>query len=157
MMSKRNKILLSLYLIFIIAAFSQQSLLFKTYSSQDLGQLTEAIYSEASHLPKIQKIAIGSVLINRRNSKDFPDNFSDIIHEAANQTPCQFSIKCHDNILINKEDSSWINSQKIAKNLLREKYNDPTKGALYFKENYDATGTFKNKQAVQIGNYIFYK
>ena len=136
--------------------------------------LAKNIYHEARGEGNEGKIAVSNVVINRVNSKNFPNDICSVVYQRNQITfidkilkifpiPafCQFSWTCdlkpNDSFYENK---SWESSQKIAKEVFEGLHNDITAGAThYFNPNKVSTPAWANelKKTKVIGEHHFYK
>ena len=107
--------------------------------------LATAIYHEANAESVKGQIAVANVIMNRVESKDFPNSVCGVISQ--------------------KSQFSWYNKTKhkytdetlaIARKMLNNRQ-DNTNGALFFHSGKNPYWTKKMKMTKQIGNHKFYK
>ena len=120
-----------------------------TYAENQTEQilcLAKNIYHEARGEQDEGKIAVSNVVINRVNSKNFPNDICSVVYQRNQITfidkilkifpipaLCQFSWTCD----LKPNDSfydykSWESSQKIAKAVFEGLHNDITGGATHY-------------------------
>lgn len=147
-----------------IAGKQTQSLLYGTTASRgtsvsrnsssvDLYWLPRIIEAEAGAEPYKGKIAVGNVILNRVNSKDFPNTVKGVIFEYYQGIP-QFS-PVAEGTIYNTPSQASINAANDALNGVR-----PVGSATYFFNPDKAEGKWivNNKTYVKrIGNHVFYK
>ena len=136
--------------------------------------LAKNIYHEARGEENEGKIAVSNVVINRVNSKNFPNDICSVVYQRNQITfidkilkifpiPafCQFSWTCD----LKPNDSfydykSWESSQKIANAVFEGLHNDITGGATHYfnpgKVNTPAWAKELQKTKV-VGEHHFYK
>ena len=132
----------------------------------DLDCMSKNIYFEAAIESTAGKIAVGQVVLNRMNSKYYPDTVCEVVKQGrhyANGFPvrdrCQFSWYCdgkHDDPY---PGQLWKKSQEIAKFMLTSGYEvDITDGALNYHADYipDPRWAKHKNKTVKIDRHIFY-
>lgn len=123
------------------------------YTSGDLYWLSRIIQAEAGAEPYKGKVAVGSVILNRVNSKEFPNTIYNVIFEYYGNIP-QFS-PVQDGTIYNTPSQDSINAAKDAINGVR-----PVGNSTYFFNPDKAKGSWivKSKTYVtRIGGHVFYK
>ncbi len=121
--------------------------------STDLYWLSRIIHAEAEGEPYSGKVAVGSVILNRVASRDFPNTVKSVIFEYYQNIP-QFSPVAEGTIYNNPSEESI----KAAKEALSGQ--KPVGNSTYFFNPKKAEGKWivKNKTYVaQIGEHVFYK
>lgn len=77
--------------------------------------LSEAIYYEARSERVAGQIAVAEVIVNRVNSKHFPNSFCGVVYQGAERnTGCQFTFTCDGSTALQPKGRHWKRSQKIA-------------------------------------------
>ncbi len=125
----------------------------KKYTDDDIYWLARIIEAEAGGEPYKGKIAIGNVILNRVNSKEFPNTIYNVIFEYYGSIP-QFS-PVADGTIYNTPSQESINAAKDAINGAR-----PVGNSTYFFNPNKTAGTWivKNKTYVtKIGEHVFYQ
>ena len=121
------------------------------YTNSDLDLLARLIEAEAGGEGYNVKLAVGAVVINRVQSKEWAPTISDVIYQKFDSyyqfTPVQ-------NGTINNPASA--DSIKAAKEALTDK--DPSQGAIYYFDNSTTNEWIRSKRiTVHLGNMIFAK
>lgn len=133
-----------------------------TLVEKDVNCLAKNIYYEARNEPKEGKVAVGVVTINRSENPKYPDNICDVVYHRTKskegRTICQFSWTCMRLAKPSENDPLWVESIRIAKNLLLGQYE-------YWEKKYQSAHHFHNtsvspgwnkKVVARIGRHIFY-
>ena len=162
------KFIISLYFL-LISIFSYAN----DYDEQTIC-LAQNIYHEARGEKVEGQIAVSNVVINRVESKQFPNDICSVVYQR-NQIEiidkvlkllripafCQFSWTCdpisNDSY---KDSESWKNSQSLAREIVQGMHDDLTNGAThYFNPMKVPTPHWANvyKKTIVIGNHHFYK
>ncbi|WP_353095502.1 cell wall hydrolase [Tissierella praeacuta] len=124
----------------------------KAYNQDDLYWLARIIEAEASGESYKGKVAVGSVILNRVNSKEFPNTVYGVIFEYYGKIP-QFS-PVAEGTIYNTPSEESIKAAKEAINGAK-----PVGNSTYFFNPAKAAGTWivKNKTYVtKIGGHSFY-
>lgn len=109
--------------------------------------LATAIYHEANNQTLAGKQAVGHVIINRKNDKQFPKSICGVVSQ-----PNQFSWYRKMKHRYNEE------TMKIAREMLYQRPKDNTNGALFFHNpSVKPAWTKRMKMTRKIGNHYFYK
>lgn len=121
------------------------------YTNAELDLLARLIEAETGGESYNARVAVGAVVINRVQSKDWAANINDVIYQKYGDyyqfTPVQ-------NGMIKKAASE--DSINAAKEALSGK--DPSKGAIYYYDNSSTNTWIKSKEVtVRLGNMIFAK
>ena len=132
----------------------------------ELECLSKNIYFEASTESTAGKIAVGQVVLNRKDSISFPNTVCDVVYEGKHyksgfpvRDRCQFSWYCdgkHDRPFRGK---LWENSVELAKFLLEtDDLVDITDGATFYHADYISAPrwTTTKIKTVTIDRHIFY-
>ncbi|HSH35768.1 cell wall hydrolase [Schnuerera sp.] len=125
----------------------------RNYNSDDVHWLARIIEAEAGGEPYEGKVAVGNVILNRVNSKSFPNTIYNVIFEYYGSIP-QFS-PVADGTIYNTPSQESINAAKDALNGMR-----PVGNSTYFFNPNKAAGTWivQNKSYVsRIGGHVFYQ
>ncbi|KFZ41350.1 MULTISPECIES: spore cortex-lytic enzyme [Thermoactinomyces] len=115
-------------------------------SENDIHLLAQAVYAEGRGESYIGQVAIAAVILNRLESREFPDTISGIIFQ-----PLAFEAVADGQI--------WMQPDETAKKAVRDALNgwDPTGGALYYFNPERATSKWiwNRPQIKKIGKHIF--
>jgi len=128
----------------------------------DLELLALNIYHEARGEPEEGMIAVASVVLNRVRSLDFPDSISKVIKQGGEKLHrCQFSWFCDgrsDAAGNHGNHDDWLESRRIAREVLIGWQADPTGGALYYYNPKKASPAWRNRRRFlkSIGNHDFH-
>ena len=131
-----NKILFSFAVMFLI----------QNATAKDVKCLATAIYHEANAESEKGQIAVANVIMNRVESKDFPNSVCGVISQ--------------------KSQFSWYGKTKhkysdktvaVAEKVLAKRVNDVTNGSLFFHSGKDPYWTKKMKFVTKIGGHKFYR
>lgn len=125
----------------------------KNHTSGDTYWLSRIIEAEAGSEPYKGKVAVGNVILNRVNSKEFPNTIYNVIFEYYGNIP-QFS-PVQDGTIYNTPSQESVNAAKDALNGVR-----PVGNATYFFNPNKAKGSWivKSKSYVTtIGGHAFYQ
>ncbi|MCI0732220.1 MAG: cell wall hydrolase [Methylococcaceae bacterium] len=128
--------------------------------TEDLECLALNIYFEARSEPALGRRAVGHVVMNRVNHRDFPDSICDVVRQGGSRTPkqCQFSWWCDGLPDKPYHRALWLKSLKLAVEIYTGRSNDPTGGALWYHADYANPGWSRTFQrGPKIGRHIFYR
>ena len=121
--------------------------------------LTEALYFEARGESLKGQIAVAEVILNRVDSRRYPNTICKVVHQGQNRrNACQFSYRCDGrrNIVGNKR--VWNKLGKVAWMMMEGKPRVLTEGALYY-HNTTVSPSWSRKfvRTTRIGAHIFYR
>ena len=125
----------------------------KEYNSDDLYWLSRIIHAEAGGEPYNGKVAVGNVILNRVNSKNFPNTIYGVIFEYFGSIP-QFE-PVHNGTIYNTPSEDSI---KAAKEALSG--SKPVGSSIYFFNPSKAQGTWivkNNTYVTTIAGHAFYR
>lgn len=94
--------------------------------------LALAMYFEARNEGPEGMRAVGSVVLNRVESEDFPSTPCEVVKEGGETPPCQFSWWCDGRSDVPRDAELWQTALEVAAALLEDRGEDPTNGALFF-------------------------
>ena len=133
---------------------------------KQLDCMSKNIYFEAAIESTAGKIAVGQVVLNRINSKYYPDTVCEVVKQGrhySNGFPvrdrCQFSWYCDGKHDVPYPGQLWKKSQDIAKFMLTSGYEvDITDGALNYHADYIPNPRWakETNKTVKIDRHIFY-
>ena len=130
--------------------------------------LAEAIYFEAGNQSDAGRLAVGHVVLNRQEMREYPNTICDVVHQAeyrenwkGNMIPvkhrCQFSYFCDGKPETIEDSKTWNESYMLATLLVNGMY-DFTHGAShYHNDSVHPYWADHLKHTVTIDNHIFYK
>lgn len=129
---------------------------------QDVRCLAKNIYYEARNEPKEGKVAVGVVTLNRVENPKYPKSICEVVNHRTKsregKTVCQFSWTCMRLAKPQESDPLWLDSIRIAKNLLLGQYT-------HWEKKYERAHHFHNtsvnpgwnlRVVARIGRHIFY-
>ncbi len=125
----------------------------RSFDNNDVYWLSRIIHAEAGAEPYRGKVAVGNVVLNRVNSKEFPNTIYGVIFEYYKNIP-QFS-PVQDGTIYNTPSQESIQAAKESLNGVR-----PVGNSTYFFNPDKAAGTWivRNKSYVtRIGGHVFYQ
>jgi spore germination cell wall hydrolase CwlJ-like protein len=128
---------------------------------RQLACMTENIYWEAAGEPAEGKIAVAQIVMNRVQSRDFPNDPCAVIYQKDifySRVVCQFSWFCMPGFTDRKiNQAMWRESQLAAKKVMLEGFRLPSlDGALYYHADY-VNPRWRLDRVTQIGRHIFYQ
>ena len=130
--------------------------------------LAEAIYFEAGNQSDAGRLAVGHVVLNRVEMREYPDTICGVVHDAqweenwkGHMVPvlhkCQFSYFCDGKPEIPEDSKTWNESLVLAALLYNGMF-DFTHGANhYHNDTVHPYWADHLKRTVTIDNHIFYK
>ncbi len=121
--------------------------------------VAQNIYFEARSEPRLGKIAVGHVVMNRVRSEVFPDTPCEVVRQGGEDRRhrCQFSWWCD-----GKSDKpanllAWTESMHLARDIVWGRVPDPTAGALWYHAEYvKPKWRTAFHQGPKIGRHLFY-
>ena len=137
--------------------------------NNDIYCMAQNIYFEAGNQPLAGKIAVAQVVINRTNHPNYPTTMCDVIYQAklkenwlGNMVPirhqCQFSWFCDGKSDDPVDSPTWMNSLKVAADVVQGKYGDITEGSTHYHSIYvNPYWADSLNETVVINEHIFYK
>ena len=137
--------------------------------NNDIYCMAQNIYFEAGNQPLAGKIAVAQVVINRTNHPNYPTTMCDVIYQAkwkenwlGNLVPirhqCQFSWFCDGKSDDPVDSPTWMNSLKVAADVVQGKYGDITEGSTHYHSVYvNPYWADSLNETVIINEHIFYK
>ena len=116
--------------------------------------LAGAVYFESRGEPLAGQLAVARVIINRADSRRFPDSYCDVVYQRK-----QFSfVRGGKMPRINKASAAWKKARKIAHIAHHESWESEAGDALYFHAHYVNPRWAKKKVArARINSHIFYR
>ena len=140
----------------------------KAFASSEIECLAQAIYHESRGEPDRGQWAVASVILNRVDSRTYPDTVCGVVFQNAHMVNrCQFSFACdgrpddggHGNII---DRESWVQSNIMAliayrKSLEGARPEDgPTTAMHFHTTTVSPSWASAYTQVAAIGNHIFY-
>lgn len=125
--------------------------------------LAQNIYHEARSQSMVEKVAISQVVLNRVNSRKYPNTVCKVVYQAIRRDLlvvrdlCQFSWYCDGRSDHPSDFDSWIESVRVAALTMALKV-DFTEGALNYHAVYvKPSWAAKMRLTIRIGSHRFYK
>ncbi len=121
--------------------------------------LAEAVYYEARSETRSGQKAVAEVVMNRVDSKHFPDTVCGVVYEGSERsTGCQFSFTCDGSMDIAPKGKAWERSQDVAELVMNG-------GVLPFTgraTHYHTTAIKPNwsdnlRMTKRVGSHVFYR
>ena len=117
------------------------------------------LYHEARGEEPLGIIAVGKVVINRVNSKRFPNTVCDVVQQGGERlNRCQFSWWCDGRSDRAQDKEAWNNMVFYAKLMLNGSLKDPSGGALYYHtDSVEPYWAASSTHVATVGNHLFYQ
>ena len=137
--------------------------------NNDIYCMAQNIYFEAGNQPLAGKIAVAQVVLNRLEHPNYPTTMCDVIYQAkwkenwlGNLVPirhqCQFSWFCDGKSDDPVDSPTWMNSLKVAADVVQGKYGDITEGSTHYHSIYvHPYWADSLNETVVINEHVFYK
>lgn len=122
--------------------------------SRELMCLAQAVYFESRGEPLDGQLAVARVIVNRADSRTFPDDYCSVITQRS-----QFSFVRNGNIpQPNQGSAAWDRAKAIARIAHRDLWETPAHDALYFHATYVRPSWARRMtMRAQIDSHIFYR
>jgi spore germination cell wall hydrolase CwlJ-like protein len=115
-----------------------------------------ALYHEARGQGRTAMAAVGHVIRNRKNDRDFPATICGVVKAGGETPPCQFSFWCDGRPDTPTEREAFALAQQVADRVLAGVSTDPTDGALYFHtERVSPSWASSFRETHRSGGHIF--
>ena len=130
-----------------------------TVRFEELYCLAKNIYFESRNQPKIGKIAVAQVTLNKVKSDKFPSTVCEVIYQGGERrNRCQFSWYCDGKKDEPTNGPAWDDSVYLALLVYGDGFLDVTEGALWYHATYVSPSWAEHYQkTVRINNHIFYR
>ncbi len=127
--------------------------------NRELKCLSEALYFEARGEQIEGQIAVADVIINRKNSKQFPSTICGVVSEGSHKRhACQFSYNCDGKLELIYDKKTYRRIVKLSSIILNGSFSNVTNGATFFHASeVSPSWSKKFKKTKKIGRHIFYK
>lgn len=122
--------------------------------------LAKNIYFESRNQPRLGRIAVGQVTLNRVNSKRFPATICTVVRQGGERrNKCQFSWYCDGKSDEPKSGKVWDDCVYLALLLYSKQFTvDVTDGALWYHATYVSPSWAEHyEKTVRINEHIFYR
>lgn len=121
--------------------------------------LAEAIYFEARGEPIAGQIAVAEVVLNRVDSRSYPDTVCEVTNQRMGRgRACQFSYACDGQPEAMKSPLARDRAGKLARLMIDGHARTITAGATHFHATYVRPGwSRKFTRTAAIGNHVFFR
>jgi spore germination cell wall hydrolase CwlJ-like protein len=120
---------------------------------QAVACLAEAIYFEARGKGDKAALAVGNVVVNRREHREFPGTVCAVVTDG-----CEFSYRCDGKSDALRDPEERARALRAAEEVLAGEAPDPTHGALFFHSAAIDPGWFATRdRTAEIGGNVFYR
>lgn len=121
--------------------------------------LAEAIYFEARSEPRNGQRAVAEVILNRVESRRFPNSVCRVVNQGADRRHrCQFSYNCDGVPEYIAEPRAYKRAVDLAKEMLAAKIRPLTKGATHYHASYvRPTWSRQMTRTARFGSHLFYR
>lgn len=149
-----KKIVLAVIMTFsVLSAHASNTPTTKINLTDEMACLVEAIYFEARNQPTIGQVAVAQVILNRVESKRFPDSICTVVNQ-----PRQFSYRYDVPVLRYSDKIAYRKAMQIAETTYFDMIFDITDGATMYHATrilpkWDWT---KLTETVTINDHVFY-
>jgi hypothetical protein len=121
--------------------------------------LAEAIYYEARSEGRVGQLAVAEVVMNRVDSRLYPDTICDVVYEGSERrTGCQFTFTCDGSMEFAPRGRSWARAQAVAQHVELGFARPVTRDATHYHtvavDPYWNDGLVRTRR---IGTHIFYR
>ncbi|WP_286134839.1 cell wall hydrolase [Neptunicoccus cionae] len=142
----------------VVTNFKQLQQMPKATGGAEWACLTEALYFEARGESFKGIAAVAEVIVNRKNSKRFPNTVCGVINQGVGGKPgCQFSYKCDGHAEVYREKGAYARVAKIAKLMLEGRLAKVTGGALFYHTKaVKPRWSRKFRRTASVGAHFFY-
>ena len=121
--------------------------------------LAEAIYFEARSEPKNGQRAVAEVILNRVESRRFPNSVCRVVNQGADRRHrCQFSYNCDGVPEYISEPRAYKKAVDLAKEMLSASTRPLTKGATHYHATYVRPAWSRQMtRTARFGSHLFYR
>ena len=121
--------------------------------------LTEALYFEARGETRQGMYAVAEVILNRRDSGDYPNSVCGVVHQGTGaQYACQFTYTCDGQSDAVREQGAWNVVGQVAAQMLGGAPRTLTAGAThYHTRGVNPSWARRFPQTAAIGAHLFYR
>ena len=134
----------------------------KRVNKEELDCMASNIYFEASTQPRVGKIAVAQVTMNRVRSPEFPNSVCEVVYQGPknnkNSKLCQFSWYCDDKPDVIRSKRTWRECVFVAKYVMLGGVPDITHNSTHYHADYvNPWWAKKMKLIIKLGDHIFYR
>lgn len=121
--------------------------------------LAEAVYFEARGEPLSGQIAVAEVVLNRVDSRSYPDTICEVTNQGVGRgRVCQFSYACDGRPETMKDPLARARAGKLARLMIDGRPRTVTAGATHFHATYVRPAWAREfARTAAIGNHVFFR
>jgi hypothetical protein len=121
--------------------------------------LAEALYFEARGETARGLFAVAEVILNRVDSRDFPDSVCSVVNQGTGRLyACQFTYTCDGNSEVINEPRAYVRVGKVARLMLDGAERPLTEGATYYHTTaVNPSWARRFERTAQYGVHLFYR
>lgn len=130
-----------------------------TFNAAEYRCLAQAIYYEARSETRAGQKAVAEVVLNRVDSKHFPDSICGVVFEGSERrTGCQFSFTCDGSMEKAPKGKPWDRSQDMARLVLTGGVKPMTNRATHYHTT-EVNPVWSNnlRMTRHVGSHVFYR
>jgi spore germination cell wall hydrolase CwlJ-like protein len=142
----------------IEASMQTVDLFGQAFTRQELC-LAQAVYFEARGEPLIGQVAIAEVIMNRIQSRKYPNTACGVVFQNKQmRNRCQFSFACDGKTDRPTNITSWEQSLKVVALVLKGERSGVAKSATHYHADYvTPSWRLRLNKVGEVGRHIFYK
>ena len=127
--------------------------------SKELHCMSEAIYFEARSETRSGQKAVAEVILNRVDSKHFPDTVCGVVYQGSERrTGCQFSFTCDGSMDKMPKGKAWKRSQDVAQVVMTGGVVPFTNRATHYHTTaVNPPWSSTMRMTRQVGSHVFYR
>jgi spore germination cell wall hydrolase CwlJ-like protein len=127
-------------------------------AESDVRCLALTLYWEARDEGRQGMLAVGWVVLNRRDHPKFSSTICRIVRAGGQTPPCQFSYWCDGRRDEPGDGESWTAARALAAELLSAPPPDPTHGAILFhRDDVKPAWSTEHRRTARVGRHIYYR
>jgi spore germination cell wall hydrolase CwlJ-like protein len=140
-------------------AYDFTTLTLAKIDAQERKCLAQAIYFEARSEPRIGQLAVADVVLNRVDSRFFPNSICEVVFQGSHRrTGCQFSFTCDGSMDARVNLRKWKASEDLAGAILAGLRAPVSRNATHYHANYVSPSWADNlTPTATIGAHKFYQ
>lgn len=122
--------------------------------------LATAIYFEARGESKTGQIAVAQVILNRVETKEYPDTICGVVYQNKHmKNACQFSFACDGAADTPRDTNAWELAEEITKNVIegRDLIHNVKAATHYHADYVNPYWAPKMRRLSKVGRHIFYQ
>lgn len=129
------------------------------YYDDEIKCLVDNLYHEARGEPTVGIIAVGKVVLNRVESKQFPNTVCEVVKQGGEKLHgCQFSWFCDGKSDAITDHQAWEELVHLSHLILDKRIADPSNGSLWYHTlAVNPKWAARKQKTVIIESHIFYR